>query len=1396
MSSTDKFLFSISQKNYEDFRRKSHYLSSSDTSRSTSSKESENSVKLNNLSAINVLSVNRSVDKELPEKLNLGFNSFTCTKEAALTTSSLCPTSSEVTFAQFSVHTSEQVKIHPRQDESHNLSDNNKIALRNFSEVEVSRRNYDTDSSRDSLLQAESENNSTLKEKLTVSWEDCVAQNNDTIYTPVERPESVYTVASSDTGFQEDAEMDGDTGMATSIDSTEGIKRFSTTSRDSCIVTEEVDGYKIAESNSTSGYSTGLSDSCCNDRPEDDISSKPLTDEEIQDSVGPCDSEDAFSFQENSLSKDGEVVTAETSDVTVKTVTALCHDSTSEALCETMVEDATLTEIHELLMSPEDNQKVLEDKENNESELNVTKDLTPDSGSVKMSDKTTSSTSAVSSPKSTPEKKLNVNNRLKTDAQRNQRTVVNRMSRAARICDEEDKKKQIVKSPRKNVMSKIKAMIEATSCKTMNKKSENEIVQKRVNSAPKKSRWEAVTSKIAASLAEEKTKPKTKREIKSRVDTNLTLARQQATLCKSPKLDSRGDGSMSPASVSSRRPLSERNSAPNSVKDGRVGRISTRDTKHGGKSPRPSRACITSRSNSPVAASESSTSISLTSHNSRSKIAHWKGSSSTVASSAPPTTITVKRQTTAPPTRPPLQTARTAGQRMVTKKANNPRITLQVPNGTHVRSLSPSSKTGREKMPQKKEQPGTRGAQLSGKGPVRPPMWLSKAELTQEIQRLGTLCEARTKELNRLKMETKHVSSGFDAFASLFKYMVEDLNGLSVPTLTEDLEKTLKQLELTKQDLAYYEREVEEMKSHHCQELNDLSNKLFEVYQSEVAELNAKHREEINCLKSDHQKQIEHLTATFDSSSTEAKAHHENLVAKLEQELVNQREELQMFHEREIKDLEEKHTESTKLLQEHIEQLQKKCAELKQHSQSMEDAMRKDTDSKLQWVSAAKLDLEKEVESLKTVLEMKNKELHLLRVQNLEMEKQLEELPLAREKIKMLLARAEDLEALMVEKTKLERKLSTENQHIKDTYEKEAKVNRRLSMENEELQWRLRQAENSLISGSFAEVPEFPEEADNAATSPTKSPGPQLLSRSVFFTFVDKDESSPHSPRSQYKKILPGFSANYKTSPAKSSKSPPAPSPRRGKSHSEPPQPLTVSSTPRKNAKQSLSKTKGPQKRQRSGSDSTRPASEHSEVNFSSVTDSMNSSVSSESSVFEHRERLLEEHKEQIIHSLEILREQRSTESSTDEPATMEKKWYSDDIKITGELSSLETEDMSRSAEFSDPKTYYHMTFPVLKESGITDCDIEDSGRNSSSNNSPIKEAITKHSMSENNIKHSVDAESHTTQVMSVSSCEVRSTTIKVENKRNSCTESTISAENVQRGAAESSVTEKRWRTI
>ncbi|KAF8783365.1 CAP-Gly domain-containing linker protein 1 [Argiope bruennichi] len=558
--------------------------------------------------------------------------------------------------------------------------------VKNLVNEEMLKRNYDTDDSRDSL-QTESENHATMKEKLTVSWEDCLSRSNDSMFPHTERPESVYTVGSNDTGFQEDGELEG---MTTSLDSTDGNKRFSTTSRDSCIVADEVDVYKITESNSTSGYSTGLSDSCCNDRVEDDLSSKPLTDEEIQDSVGPCDSEDAFSFQEgNSLSKDPDMMTMESSEITTETVTALCNnDSASDALCETMVEDSTLTEIHELLLSPEENKssnsidaKEIATEPRKESTSEEVE--SPKSHEAKDSDVVSGSPS-----QSTPEKNPS-HPKGKAETARST-TVANRTSRASRLCDDDsDKKKQVAKSPKKNVMSKIKAMIEATSCKAAprTKNDTNESVSRRAVSAPKKSRWEAVTSKIAASLAEEKTKPKARRDIKSRVDTNLISTRQQNITCRSPKLDSSRlsncEGSMSPISVSSRdrRPLTERNSTTNSQRETRV--KLARDVKQRPKSPRPtSKACITSRSVSP----ESSSAASLNSH---SKVPHWKGSTSTVASSAHPPHA--KRPPSAASAKATVPSAKST-PRIVSKKPPVPKIRVSAPPSCRVRSPSPSSR--------------------------------------------------------------------------------------------------------------------------------------------------------------------------------------------------------------------------------------------------------------------------------------------------------------------------------------------------------------------------------------------------------------------------------------------------------------------------------------------------------------------------------------------------------------------------------------------------------------------------------------------------------------------------------------------------------------------------------
>lgn len=156
----------------------------------------------------------------------------------------------------------------------------------------------------------------------------------------------------------------------------------------------------------------------------------------------------------------------------------------------------------------------------------------------------------------------------------------------------------------------------------------------------------------------------------------------------------------------------------------------------------------------------------------------------------------------------------------------------------------------------------------------------------------------------------------------------------------------------------------------------------------------------------------------------------------------------------------------------------------------------------------------------------------------------------------------------------------------------------------------------------FFPVPEeCVEESSETPLSPLKSP--LHMSRSVFFTFVDKDASS--SPRSQYKKITPGFSTGYKTSPSKTST--------RARGLSEPMHP--TASTPKKT-------TGLKQKRQRAV---VVDGSVQSMVGngVQSFAGSMVSSVGSEGSVFD-QELLLEEHKEQIIETLEILREQRCSE--------------------------------------------------------------------------------------------------------------------------------------------------------
>ncbi|XP_076326022.1 microtubule-associated tumor suppressor 1 homolog A-like [Tachypleus tridentatus] len=144
----------------------------------------------------------------------------------------------------------------------------------------------------------------------------------------------------------------------------------------------------------------------------------------------------------------------------------------------------------------------------------------------------------------------------------------------------------------------------------------------------------------------------------------------------------------------------------------------------------------------------------------------------------------------------------------------------------------------------------------------------------------------------------------------------------------------------------------------------------------------------------------------------------------------------------------ESNEKAVKILKQQLQDLQKQ----------MESSLHGDTNMKLQRILDEKCYLEKEVESLQTVLEFKVADIHRLRKENLEMQKELDKLPSAKREIEKLKARNEDLRAMLDEKVRTERQLRSESLQLKEVCEREVKSNSQLSMENEELQWRLKQA--------------------------------------------------------------------------------------------------------------------------------------------------------------------------------------------------------------------------------------------------------------------------------------------------------------------------------------------------
>ncbi|XP_054882409.1 microtubule-associated tumor suppressor 1 homolog A-like, partial [Poeciliopsis prolifica] len=133
--------------------------------------------------------------------------------------------------------------------------------------------------------------------------------------------------------------------------------------------------------------------------------------------------------------------------------------------------------------------------------------------------------------------------------------------------------------------------------------------------------------------------------------------------------------------------------------------------------------------------------------------------------------------------------------------------------------------------------------------------------------------------------------------------------------------------------------------------------------------------------------------------------------------------------------------------------------------------------------------LEQELDSLKVVLEIKNQQLHQKEKKLMEMDKLGETNVRLEECLTKVQQENEDYKARMHKHAALSKQLSTEQAILQQTLQKESKVNKRLSMENEELLWKLHNGD--LLGSPRRLSPPRPAATETPPTSPAAPVSPR-----------------------------------------------------------------------------------------------------------------------------------------------------------------------------------------------------------------------------------------------------------------------------------------------------------------
>ncbi|XP_021074334.1 microtubule-associated tumor suppressor 1 isoform X1 [Mus pahari] len=375
------------------------------------------------------------------------------------------------------------------------------------------------------------------------------------------------------------------------------------------------------------------------------------------------------------------------------------------------------------------------------------------------------------------------------------------------------------------------------------------------------------------------------------------------------------------------------------------------------------------------------------------------------------------------------------------------------------------------------------------------------SERTLELAQYKTKCENQSGFILHLRQLLSRGNTKFEALTVVIQHLLSEREEAlkQHKTLSQELvslrgelvaaSSACEKLEKARNDLqTAYEGFVQKLNQQHQTDRTELENRLKELYTAECEKLQSIYIEEAEKYKTQLQEQFDNLNAAHETTKLEIEASHSEKVELLKKTYETSLSEIKKSHEMEKKSLEDLLTEKQESLEKQINDLKSENDALNERlkSEEQKQLLREKANSKNPQV----MYLEQELESLKAVLEIKNEKLHQQDMKLMKMEKLVDNNTALVDKLKRFQQENEELKARMDKHMAISRQLSTEQAALQESLEKESKVNKRLSMENEELLWKLHNGDlcSPKRSPTSAAIPFQSPRNSGSFSSPSISP--------------------------------------------------------------------------------------------------------------------------------------------------------------------------------------------------------------------------------------------------------------------------------------------------------------------